>query len=96
MGEETRSVDMLQYRHLISAPVDRTSAVPGCTPMDYMSKNKPTTSIARIACESKLRSVLTSSMHPWSRNCWQSGVRSRIMPGLCTHLVQEFNVGTVV
>ena len=35
-------------------------------------------------------------MHPCPEKKWlQSGVRSCIMPGLPTHLVQELNVGTV-
>ena len=42
--------------------------VPGCTntvetPTDYMSKNMPSTSMTRVACELKLHSVMTSSMH---------------------------------
>ena len=74
--------------------------MPGCrstveTPMDYMSKNMPSTSMTRVACESKLRSVVTSSMHPWPGNCWQSGLRSRIMPGMSTHLVRDLDVGSV-
>ena len=48
------------------------------------------------ACESKLRSVVRSSMHPYPGKGWQSGVRSCIMPGLPANLVQELNVGTVV
>ena len=34
-------------------------------------------------------------MHPCPGNWWRSGVRSCIVPGLPTHLVQELNVGTV-
>ena len=34
------------------------------TPKDDMSKNKPSTSMDHLACESKLRSVVRSSMHP--------------------------------
>ena len=34
------------------------------TPLDNMSKNKPSTSMANITCESKLRSVLRSCIHP--------------------------------
>ena len=74
--------------------------VRGCTntvetPMDYMSKNMPSTSMTHVACESKLRSVVTSSMHPWPGNCWQSGVRPRIMPGMPMRLVQKLNVDIV-
>ena len=38
--------------------------MPGCTtPTDNMSKNEPSTSMTDVACESKLRSVVRSSMH---------------------------------
>ena len=47
------------------------------------------------AYESKLRSVVRSSMHSCQGN-WVSAVQSCIMPGMPTHLVQELNVGTVV
>ena len=65
------------------------------TPKDNMSKIKPRTSIVHVVCESKLRSVLRSSMHPYRENVWQSGVRSCYMPGLSEHFVQELDVGTV-
>ena len=65
------------------------------TPMDNMSVNKPNTLMTHKACESKLRSVVRSFMHPYSGNWVQSGVRSCIMPGLPANLVQELNVGTV-
>ena len=38
------------------------------TPMDNMSTNKPNTSMAHIACESKPPSVLRSSIHSYSGN----------------------------
>ena len=62
--------------------------------MDNMSKNKPSTSMTNVACESKSRSVVRLSM-PMQETGWQSCVRSCIMPGLPTHLVQESNDGTV-
>ena len=34
-------------------------------------------------------------MHHNQETGWQSGVQSRIMPGLPAHLVQELNAGTV-
>ena len=39
------------------------------TTMDNMSKNKPSTSMTHVAFESKLRSVVRSSIHPCIRNC---------------------------
>ena len=38
------------------------------TPMDNMSKDKPSTSMTQVACDEKLRSVLRSSMHPCPGN----------------------------
>ena len=34
-------------------------------------------------------------MHQGQESGWQSGMRSCIMPGLTTYLMQELNVGTV-
>ena len=47
--------------------------------------------------ESKLRSVLRSGTYHIhaQENGWQSGVRSCIMRGVSTHLLQEINAGTV-
>ena len=45
--------------------------------INNMSENKPGTPVTNVAYESKLRSVVRSSMHPW-----QTGVRSCITPGL--------------
>ena len=42
-----------------------------------------------VACKSKLPGIHAQETG------WQSGVRSCIMPGMPTHLVQELNVGTV-
>ena len=44
--------------------------VPGCTHghQGNMSKNKPNILIFHVVCKSKLRSVVRSSMHPWSAN----------------------------
>ena len=39
------------------------------TTMDKMSKNKSSTSLTHVACESMLRSVVRSSIHPCLRNC---------------------------
>ena len=44
--------------------------VPGFkTLVDSMSTNKPSTSLTHVACETKLHSVVTSSMHPCLGNC---------------------------
>ena len=53
---------VIQYRHLIPAPVDRTSV------MDNMTKRQTSTSMAHVACESKLRLLVRSSMHPCPGN----------------------------
>ena len=37
-------------------------------PIDNMSKNKPSTSMTHVACESKLRSVVRSFIHPGLRS----------------------------
>ena len=63
-------------------------------PIDNMSKNNPSTSMTHVACESKLRSVVRSFIHDHETGL-QSDVRSCIMLGLPTHLVQELNVVTV-
>ena len=37
-------------------------------PIDNMSKNNQSTSMTHVACESKLRSVVRSFIHPWPWN----------------------------
>ena len=61
------------------------------TPLDNMSKNKPSISMSQIASESESRSVVRSSMHLWLGKL----VQSCFVPGLPSHLVQELNDGTV-
>ena len=83
---------IVQYRHLIPAPVDRTSG------SAWLYKHP------WITCQKM------SQTHWWPKNyfllwghaCifaqetgWQSGMRSCIMPGLPTHLMQELNGSTV-
>ena len=58
--------------------------MPDRHPRITSQKNKPSTSMTHVACDPKLRSVVG-----------QSGVRSCVMLGLPTHLVQELNVYTV-
>ena len=44
--------------------------VAGCkTLVDSMSTSKPSSSMTNVACETKLHSVVTSSMHPCLGNC---------------------------
>ena len=54
--------------------------------------------MTNVADESMLRSVvrlgICGRIHAQETRC-QSGVRSCILPGLSTHLVQELNAGTV-
>ena len=56
---------LLQYRHLIPAPVDRTSASSLLYkhPRITCQQNMPSTSVTEVACESQLRSVVESSMY---------------------------------
>ena len=50
----------VQYRHLIPAPVDRTSASGWLYKRSRMAcqKYQPTTSMTHVTCKPKLRSVL--------------------------------------
>ena len=56
----------------IEIPIAARADVRQCmvvhTPMDNMSKNKPSTYMTHVACESKMRSVVRLSMHPHSAN----------------------------
>ena len=53
--------------------------------------------MAHAARESKILSLVKSSMHPYAREPgWQSGAWLCIFPGLPTHLVQELNVDTIM
>ena len=60
----------LQYRHLIPAPVVRTSASTWFYKRPWITcrKNKPSTSMTHVACESKLHSFVRLPMHPWPGN----------------------------
>ena len=64
--------------------------------MNNMLKNKLSTSMTRVAGELKqrVRSGTCGRVHA-QKTGLQLGVRSCIMPGLPTHLVQELNDGTV-
>ena len=66
LSTATASV-LVQYRHLIPAPVDRTPASAWLYKHQWLTcqKNKPNLSMTHEACESKLRSVVRSSMHPY-------------------------------
>ena len=84
---------LLEYRHLIPAPVDRTSGSDWLYKQPWLTcqENKPSTSMAHIACTSKLRSAKVIHASMPRKNWWKSDVRSCILPGLPTHLVQELN-----
>ena len=60
----------LQYRHFSLAPIDRTSANVWLYKHLWLAyhKHKSSTSITYVACESMLRSVVRSSMHPCQGN----------------------------
>ena len=79
----------LQYRHLIPSTVDRTSASTWLYKHPWITcrKNKPSTSMTHVACESKLR-------HPCTGN-WAIKRAVVYYAGLPTHLAQELNSGTV-
>ena len=60
-----------------------------------MSKNKSSTAMTHVACESKLLLVVRSSMHPFSGNWVAVGHMVVYYAGLGTHLLQELNDSTV-
>ena len=78
------------------------------TPMDIMSKNKPSTLMAHVPCESKLRSVARSSMHPspgnWAAivcavvyyarpaHAFSAGIKCRHCMGLDYHIMIRYMV----
>ena len=82
-------------RHLIPAPVCQCLVVH--TLMDYMSKNSPSTPMTHVACESKLRSVVRSFMHPYTGNLVTIG-RAVVYQARAalTRLLHELNVDTVL
>ena len=53
-------------------------------PAGTSNKNRPSTPITHVACESKLRSVVRSSMHPYSGNLLAIG-RVVVHYSLATH-----------
>ena len=93
----THTCTCIEYSHLIPAPVDRTSASTRLYKHHLVScqRNKSNTSMTYVTCESRLSSVLKLSMHLCQETRWRPGMRSCIIPGLPTHVVQELNVGTV-
>ena len=60
------------------------------TPVDKMSKNKPSSSMTHVSDETMLsldgRSGTCVSIHT-QETVWQSGLRYCIMPGLLTHIM---------
>ena len=77
----------VQYRQLIPAPVDRTSAA-SVSMYEHLwitcQKNEPSRSMTNVACESKLRSVVRFACIHAQETGWQSGVRSCFIPGVPT------------
>ena len=59
----------VQVIHFTPAPVDRTSASAWSYKHPWIKCQKPSTPMTNVACESKLLSVLRSSMHTWQENC---------------------------
>ena len=79
MREEAKAkvfIFLLQYRHLIPAPVNRTTPSASLYKHSLITcqKDNPSTPMTHVACESKLRSVARSSMHPDPRNCVATGL----------------------
>ena len=70
INAEENAGDKIQYRHLIPAPVDRTSSSAWLYKHSLVTcwKNKPRTAMNLVACESKLHSVVRSSVHPCPGN----------------------------
>ena len=82
------SILYLQYIHLNPLTTDLVVQ----TPIHIMSKNKPSTSVTHVACDSKPHAVGRSSMHPHQETRWLLGVWLCIMPRLLVHLVQKLIV----
>ena len=62
----------IQYRYLIHAPVNWTSASAWLYKHPWTTSQnnyRPSTSMTHVACDSKLRLVVRSSMHPCPGNC---------------------------
>ena len=82
----------LQYRHLIPAPVNRTSASvclikhPWIACKQYAKHSNGPHSL-------RIKATFSREAQEYG---WQPGLRSCIMPGLPMHLVQELNVSTVL
>ena len=81
----------VQYRYLIPAPVDRTSASAWLYTHQWIicQNNNPNTSMTHVACESILRSVARSSMHLWPAN-WVAIGRAVVYYARAS---QEFSLG---
>ena len=84
----------IQYRHLIPAPVGRTSARAWLYKLPYITcrNNTPSTPMTQVAWECYIQLWSDPWIHAQEIG-WQSGVRSCIMSG---HLMQELNADTVL
>ena len=89
---------MIQCRHLIPAPVDRTFANV-CLykhPWIACQKYKPGSLMIDVTCESKLRSVVRSFIYPCPGNSVAIGRVVVYHTWSVTHLVQKLNAGTLI
>ena len=76
--------DHLQCRHLFPATVDRTSVNAWLYKHQWIicQRNKPRHLMTHVACESKLRSIVRSSMH---RKLGRNRVCGRSLCPACPH-----------
>ena len=81
----------LQYRHVIPVPVDRTAASAWLYTYPWITSqtNRPSTSLAHVACKLKLHSVVRPSMHPCQKNWVPIGRAGKYQD----RAAQAFNVG---
>ena len=86
------SCSCLTVQTFDSCRVDQTSASAWLykPPWITCQKNKPSTPMTHVACESKLRSVVKSSMHPCPGN-WVAIGRAVVYHGRAAH---TFSTGT--
>ena len=87
-------IPWLQYRHLIPAPVYRTSASACFYKHPWITCQKKAKHI-NGPCSLCIKATFSWEVIHASMPGWQPGVRLCIMPWLPAHLVQELNVSTV-
>ena len=88
----------IQYRHVIPAPLPRTSASDWLYKLLWMAcqtqKVKHINDPTKLANQRYVQLWGPPYIHT-QESGWRSDVQSCITPGLPTHLVQELNAGTV-